>query len=800
MSLCHPLPSHLAQFIHEVETSFFTDEVRSKQQGSLHKRVEDVQRDQDERDAAFREAWRTRGRIKDVLERSGNYANCDGRDELTSLEVPGLIEVAPDGNVDESKQQNDMSLDQRIVRDIVTMRNNKLSERNDLDMFDLFRKPHVKSSDNSTKKCEACLNLQDTYGKTSLGKLQQSRKGCQTCRMILDALGVYSRVFDEEDRVRIFAPIARGNTLRIWCQGKLSRVGEIPFMIELYALPGQPSPWPSISASTEISGDTSSPEAFAQARYWLSNCIQNHDRCPSNQDVPLPTRLLEFKHDGERWHVRLAKTLGLVGRYACLSHRWGKQGAAELLQTERGNYEDYLKKISTQSLPRTFQDAIVASRRLGLQYLWIDSLCIIQDDNADWREEAAKMGSYYKNAYITIAASWSPGPQWGCFSYAEPEYIGHQLYQQEGCTINVRRIISHGFWWPLLRRGWIYQERLLSPRILHFGPVELVWECYTCTTCECTQSDNLHTDLSNKIEHSQIMGRTTTREIFRNIWRNMIQEYTRLDLTFAKDRFPALAGLAKQMHSYRKSEYYAGLWTDSFIGDLLWEADYGFEEQAEPRESDNKAPTWSWASVNARGINYGNIGTMATQSRLVRCYDRIQTTFVKLLSIDGEPLAEGNSGESEDCHILLRGPCVKGIVQHGPIHDPPDPSIYDNPRYYEMQQEYYEERKHELKSVLRLNGVEPSRFSSNREFKPDYGLFHRGRYHLDSGASILVMKMVAVEADDAIYSSDLILCIVLRQLSPFPRTYERIGLAKWRSDDDSVKAFEKAEDMVLRVV
>jgi hypothetical protein len=148
---------------------------------------------------------------------------------------------------------------------------------------------------------------------------------------------------------------------------------------------GQPSPSPSIPASTE---------AFAQATYWLSNCIQNHDRCPSNQDVPLPTRLLYFKHGGERLHVRLAETLGLVGGNACLSYRWGKQGAAEPLQTERGNYRDHLKEISVQSLPRTFQHAIVSPRRLGLQYLGIDSLCIIQNDNPDWCTEAAKMGLF----------------------------------------------------------------------------------------------------------------------------------------------------------------------------------------------------------------------------------------------------------------------------------------------------------------------------------------------------------------------------------------------------------------------
>jgi hypothetical protein len=158
---------------------------------------------------------------------------------LTGLEVPRVVVVTPDGNVYESKQQNDISLEQHIARNKVAMRNNKLSGRNSLDMFDMFQKPHANYTGNSTNKYEICLSLQDTYGKTSPGNLQRSRKGCPACRTILDALGVYSRVFDEDERVRIFAPIARGNTLRIWCQGKQSTVGRIPFMIELYLLPGK---------------------------------------------------------------------------------------------------------------------------------------------------------------------------------------------------------------------------------------------------------------------------------------------------------------------------------------------------------------------------------------------------------------------------------------------------------------------------------------------------------------------------------------------------------------------------------
>ncbi|KAF2006123.1 HET-domain-containing protein, partial [Amniculicola lignicola CBS 123094] len=674
-------------------------------------------------------------------------------------------------------------------------------KRQNFDILDHHQKLRARPSSDRTESCEGCLNLQDMYGKTSLGKFRRSRMGCPTCKMILDALWIYSPVFGEDHKVRIFAPIARGNTLRIWYQGAQSVGGEISFMIELYVIEGQPSPWPEISARAEISGDTSSPQAFAKARYWLSDCIQNHDRCPSNQEVPLPTRLLFLSNDGERWHIRLAETLGLVGRYACLSHRWGDLGASELLETDWGNYEDHLKAIPIQSLPLTFQQAIASSRQLGLQFLWIDSLCIIQHDDADWRAEAVKMGSYCGNACITLAASWSPGPAWGCFTYAEPEFIGRQLYVQGGCIVHVRRIIPHGSRWPLLKRGWIYQERLLSPRVLHFGQLELAWECYTCTACECTQSDNLHTTLSNKIEHSQMMGRTTPMEVYRNAWRNMIQEYSQLKFTFVKDKFPALAGLAKQMQKYRQSDYYAGLWVDSFIGDLLWEAQNRLSEQVQPRELDNKAPTWSWASAKAIIISYDCVGTKTNQAGLGRCYDRIQRVFAKLLSIGGEPLAEGNSGESEGCHILLHGPCLRGIVQHRPIHSPPDTNRIRNPDIFEWETKQYEEHKHELKSVLRLNGVNLSRLRSNLvEFSPDYGLFHKGQYHLDSGTSVLVMKMAAIKPDYPCVSDNEIFCLVLRQLSPFSRTCERIGLTHWWSEDDNVKVLENAEELTLKII
>jgi hypothetical protein len=201
------LPPRLAGFVHNDERSFFNDKVRLEQQGSLYRRIEDLRRDQNEMKNAIVEAWQTRGKIKNALTRSGDLATHDWRDEL-----------------------EDTSPDQKMLADISTM------PKKSFDPFKYVWNPHTRPSSNRTTRCE-----------TSIGKLRRSQMGCPTCKMVLDALRIYSPVSNEDDKVRIFAPITRGNTLRIWCQGARSIGGEIPFMIELYVIRGKHSTfgtWP----------------------------------------------------------------------------------------------------------------------------------------------------------------------------------------------------------------------------------------------------------------------------------------------------------------------------------------------------------------------------------------------------------------------------------------------------------------------------------------------------------------------------------------------------------------------------
>lgn len=645
-----PVSPNLTGFLHPEDQSHFVDEAtRSlRDETCFRQRLQELENDGPDRNNALFEAWSIRSNIKEKITSSGELAIHDGSEGPVNIDLPsGVVVVQPDGNYFESDRREGMSLQQKMVRDLVGMRHLRQSHERDADLTPfLFALPRNTPSP-KVARCPACSGLEDTYGKTTLKELKACQDGCRCCDLVVRILEMYSSSLSEGDRVRIFAPATAKDTLRIWCQRKMSMGSEIPFMIDVFVPSGSnPPPYPSIKPAADISGDTSSPEAFAKVRYWLHHCVNCHRACPSNTRVRLPTRLVEvvYNHGTQRYKVKLVETRSAFGKYACLSHCWGPQGSSALLRTTAANYASHVKQIPVESLPRTFQNALVVTRRLGLTYLWIDSLCIIQGSGVDWAREAARMGSYYSNAYITISASWSPRPAGGCFTFSDPEYMARRvpLSPQSSGSVCVRRALEHGTGWPLLQRGWVYQERLLSPRVLHFGLNEVVWECLACTACECGMSSTLQSVLSNKREHAQAMEGGDGHGL-KNVWRDMVERYTRLHLTVASDRFAAIAGIAKQMQGHRGSRYFAGLWEDAMVGDLLWAARKVPFEQAPPRDEKNRAPTWSWASVEPQHVVYDHLGTIQGRPRR-ESWERIEETYVTVVSISGEPLAPSNPG------------------------------------------------------------------------------------------------------------------------------------------------------------
>lgn len=142
---------------------------------------------------------------------------------------------------------------------------------------------------------------------------------------------------------------------------------------------------------------------------WISRCKSSHEPCrlPSGTDAWLPTRLLDVGSYAESRPPCVVETKKLSAdnvRYAALSHMWGDVEAAPPLQTMKFNYDSLKREIPFRKLPRNFADAAEICQRLGIKYLWIDSLCIIQDSKEDWGRESQMMHKVYKDAEVSIVA------------------------------------------------------------------------------------------------------------------------------------------------------------------------------------------------------------------------------------------------------------------------------------------------------------------------------------------------------------------------------------------------------------
>ncbi|KAK0713227.1 heterokaryon incompatibility protein-domain-containing protein, partial [Lasiosphaeria miniovina] len=145
---------------------------------------------------------------------------------------------------------------------------------------------------------------------------------------------------------------------------------------------------------------------FLKVLHWMQDCIALHQRCAKNSSTPLPRRVLDLESLNAKDNLSVHESDNETGRYMCLSHCWG--GSKYPAKTTSLTLEQNKESIPWDSLPKKFQDAIVFTRWLKVRYLWIDSLCIIQDSGQDWLE-SVKMVDIYRNSFLTIASTSDGG-------------------------------------------------------------------------------------------------------------------------------------------------------------------------------------------------------------------------------------------------------------------------------------------------------------------------------------------------------------------------------------------------------
>jgi hypothetical protein len=376
-------------------------------------------------------------------------------------------------------------------------------------------------------------------------------------------------------------------------------------------------------------------DALPTAGQWLHECRRDHKAC--NREVNLdtggswyPTRLI-YLGDTDR-DVRLIKTAETPpsGPYMTLSHRWGTAQFTKLLKS---NLDSFCGSISVADLPKIFQEAIFASRQLGVQHLWIDSLCIMQDkdDLTDWIYEASSMSKVYSHSYCNFSASDTDKDANALFKHRDVQPFRPTHVQfcttgfNNGADSVVCRLIHKKFWevdvsrCPIQKRGWVYQERVLAPRVIHFGHNQLFWECREERLCEqyprglpLTISHDYGLNFKQVMDFERISLGLTSQDLYpdslnRNdacyrIWVNVVEEYSQTSLTNPTDKLIAISGIAKSFANVTGQRYVAGMWRESLEHALLWRTSERAEDEVDvtllSQPTTWRAPSWSWASVD----------------------------------------------------------------------------------------------------------------------------------------------------------------------------------------------------------
>ncbi|KAI1739974.1 HET-domain-containing protein [Xylaria scruposa] len=541
--------------------------------------------------------------------------------------------------------------------------------------------------------------------------------------------------------------------------------------------------------------------------------------CRDGKSSTLPTRVLDVGENLATASIRLLETKpGQNAEYVALSYCWGKTGN---ITTTKNTLQERSKRISWSVLPKSFQDAIKVVRALGIRYLWIDALCIIQDDAADWESESAKMADVYENAFLTISMDAARDPTQHIFKTRQSDMTStadilnaghttrparnvvveqfpftdkagetHIVYAREPLTHS--DIISprsyYDVTYPLMSRAWALQERLLSGRILHITAAELIWECTTTLCCECgtisRESNYLSGNPSPKIAYDIAMqniieeGRNallvkaqqpkqseepltpkTSRE-----WTLLIGGYSNRALTYEDDKLPAISALARRFSLTDElpipRTYLAGLWLEDLPWLLCWRV---FQRRFEKRPETYCAPTWSWASISTPVI--WDMEIFEAKAR------------VEVLDAGAAPIGQANVfGRVKGAYAMLKGPVQRAVLEVDVKHN----------------------------AVLALKNVRGERIF----FVPDLNLQNKASFHsrpLREGGEIACLWLLQGDTEDKAYALVLVPALddanarCPRKLSNNTAMFERAGLITamsrvyQRNDVPAARWFDGAE-------
>ncbi|KAF5237983.1 hypothetical protein FAUST_5789 [Fusarium austroamericanum] len=452
--------------------------------------------------------------------------------------------------------------------------------------------------------------------------IDSASNGCAICAIIADALDDQERNPRQacESFDRKFGPKSDSVKLQPARFGSLNRIkvscGELGTEIRLFHV--YDSLTSSFEDSYQMDTSTGSSSAMVMAKNWIRICQENHTECQELQKkrqrkAILPRRLLHI--GSSEIQPRIIHIQDTVP-YCALSYCWGSK---DFFTTTRDNLVQIMRGIPMESFPAIMRDAISVVRSLEYVYIWIDALCIVQDDEQDWAHEAGIMGDIYFNAELTISTLVSGDCHTGLFqprsvriSHPVPLDIWQPKIQRKANASRAltpqwleRDVKTSG---PVHSRGWTLQEQLLSKRILYFGHKMLHFECLHDYVVEANPGGEYRRSANQHDKELQIrrhtkkalqVGRTRDsissetqwdRQPF-ELWKQQVQDFTRRNLTRASDRPPAFDAISKSLATAVGCKPLCGIWDgDKLFESLCWQT----ENCADVPLNLPNIPSWTW--------------------------------------------------------------------------------------------------------------------------------------------------------------------------------------------------------------
>ena len=429
------------------------------------------------------------------------------------------------------------------------------------------------------------------------------------------------------------------------------------------------------------------------AIHCLETCAKQHPKCKPRLAPKTwqPTRLIDLGALGGLLEPKLVQFQSnnprLCQSYATLSHRWGM---ANVIKLTTETQKAFSNTIDVNALPKTFQDAFNVVKKLRVRFIWIDSLCIIQDSIEDWQKESAMMADVYQHAEFNVSATGALDSTGGLFP-------GNKFITDLLCAIELSKsytwtpgeyfIIKPHLWSsgvsdaPLNQRGWVLQERVLAGRVMHFGKEQLYFECKEMDVCEVfpkgmpnieafqTRTLGLASNGRFKrqdpsidgawLRQSNSMGRLSSSPEFNaySLWNELVEAYSRMTLTNQSDKLIAISGIAKHMREVLNDQYIAGLWKTHLPFYLLWTKRKDTPMNTEPMNY--IAPTWSWASINEKVTMYPI--TNSDDERIL----------IDIEAVETYPVTDDDTGQLVGGYIRMRAFLRKCWIARCRLYDNP---------------------------------------------------------------------------------------------------------------------------------